>query len=153
MNIYRGCQHQCIYCDSRSECYQIENFQDVLVKTNAVELLEKELPRKRVKGMIGTGSMSDPYLPAERQYNLTGRALEVIARHRFPVHIFTKSDLVLRDLDTLKAINQMRAVVSFTITTPHDQLAKKLEPGCHFPHNYLQPCKPCLKMVLQPASY
>ena len=81
MNIYRGCEHQCIYCDSRSECYQIENFKDVLVKVNALELLEKELPRKRTRGTIGTGSMSDPYTPAEKRYNLTGRALEIIARH------------------------------------------------------------------------
>ena len=133
MNIYRGCQHQCIYCDSRSECYQIEDFQDVIVKTNAVELLEKELARKKVKGMIGTGSMSDPYLPIEREYHLTARALQVIARRRFAVHILTKSDLVLRDLDILKAINQVHAVVSFTITTPHDDLAKKLEPGAPSP--------------------
>ena len=82
MNLYRGCQHQCIYCDSRSECYQIENFNDVLVKVNAIELLRKELPRKRVKGTIGTGSMNDPYMPLEAQRNLTGQALQVIAAAR-----------------------------------------------------------------------
>src|SRR5512135_1502250 len=87
MNLYRGCQHQCIYCDSRSLCYGIEDFHDVLVKVNAIELLERELSRKRVKGVIGTGSMSDPYTPAERQYNLTGRALQVIAAHQFPILI------------------------------------------------------------------
>jgi DNA repair photolyase len=129
MNIYRGCQHQCIYCDSRSECYQIENFNDVLVKVNAIDLLRKELPRKRVKGTIGTGSMSDPYLPLEAQRNLTGQALEVIADHRFPVHMITKSDLVLRDLEILRQISQVYAAVTFTITTTDDSLAKKLEPG------------------------
>jgi len=129
MNIYRGCQHQCIYYDSRSECYQIENFNDVQVKGNAIELLRKELPRKRVRGTIGTGSMSDPYLPLEKERNLTGQALQVIAAHHFPVHIITKSDLVLRDLETLRQISQVYAAVTFTITTADDSLAKKLEPG------------------------
>ena len=130
MNLYRGCQHQCIYCDSRSECYRIENFNtEVLVKANAIELLEKELARKRVKGTIGTGSMNDPYMPLEEDVNLTGRALKVIARFGFPVHVVTKSDLVLRDLDTLCEINTRFAAVSFTITTADDELAKKLEPG------------------------
>jgi DNA repair photolyase len=130
MNLYRGCQHRCIYCDSRSECYQIEDFDgEVLVKANAVELLRKELARKRVKGTIGTGSMNDPYMPLEGEINLTGRALEVIAQFRFPVHILTKSDLVLRDLDTLCKINETFAAVSFTITTADDDLGRKLEPG------------------------
>jgi DNA repair photolyase len=128
MNLYRGCQHQCIYCDSRSECYQIEDFNDdVLVKVNAIELLRKELASKRVKGTIGTGSMNDPYMPLERELNLTGQALTVIAQSGFPVHIITKSDLVLRDLDTLCKINRRYAAVSFTITTADDELAKKLE--------------------------
>ncbi len=129
MNLYRGCSHQCIYCDSRSECYQIENFTDVLVKVNAIDLLRKELPRKRVKGTIGTGSMSDPYLPLEATRNLTGQALEVIAQQKFPVHALTKSDLILRDLDTLREINRVYAAVSFTITTADDDLGKQLEPG------------------------
>ena len=130
MNLYRGCQHQCIYCDSRSECYQIDNFNhEVLIKANAIELLRKELARKRNKGTIGTGSMNDPYMPLEREVNLTGRALEVIAQFRFPVHIVTKSDLVLRDLDTLCDIGRVYAAVSFTITTAHDELGHKLEPG------------------------
>jgi DNA repair photolyase len=130
MNLYRGCQHQCIYCDSRSECYGIENFnQDVLVKVNAIELLEKELPRKRVKGVIGTGSMNDPYMPLEKRYNLTGRALALIARHGFGVHVITKSDLVLRDLELLSAIRKVHALVSFTVTTADDDLSRKIEPG------------------------
>ena len=129
MNLYRGCTHQCIYCDSRSECYQIENFADVLVKVNAIDLLKKELPRKRVKGTIGTGSMSDPYLPLETTRKLTGQALAVIAQHRFPVHVLTKSDLVLRDIETLREISRVYAAVSFTITTADDDLGKRLEPG------------------------
>jgi DNA repair photolyase len=129
MNLYRGCEHQCIYCDSRSQCYRIETFTDVLVKTNAITLLRQELPRKRVKGTIGTGSMSDPYTPAERHYNLTGQALEVIAEFDFPVHIITKSDLVLKDLDALRDINRNLAIVSFTITTTDDAQAKRIEPG------------------------
>lgn len=133
MNLYRGCQHQCIYCDSRSECYQIENFDDVLVKVNAIDLLRHELARKRVKGTIGTGSMSDPYTYVEKQYNLTGQALAVIAEFGFPVHIITKSDMVLKDLDTLCAINRAQAVVSFTLTTADDTLAGQVEPGAPRP--------------------
>jgi DNA repair photolyase len=129
MNLYRGCQHQCIYCDSRSECYQIEDFSDILVKANAIELLRAELASKRVKGTIGTGSMNDPFMPLEKKINLTGRALEVIAEFRFPVHVITKSDLVLKDLDTLREINRVFAAVTFTITTADDELGKVLEPG------------------------
>ena len=109
MNLYRGCQHQCIYCDSRSECYQIENFKDVLVKVNAIDLLRKELASKRVKGTVGTGAMQDPYTPSEARLNMTGQALEVIAQFRFPVHVITKSDLVLRDLDTLRDQQALRS--------------------------------------------
>ena len=130
MNLYRGCQHRCIYCDSRSECYRIENFDgEVLVKANAIKLLRRELASKRVKGTIGTGSMNDPYMPLEAEVNLTGRALDVIAEFRFPVHVMTKSDMVLRDLDTLCQINRVYAAVSFTITTADDELGQKLEPG------------------------
>ena len=130
MNLYRGCQHRCIYCDSRSLCYGIDGFdKEVLVKVNAIELLQYTLPRKRVKGTIGTGSMNDPYMPLEKQYNLTGRALEVIAENRFPVHIITKSDLVLKDLKTLVEVNKVYAAVSFTVTTADDELGKKIEPG------------------------
>lgn len=133
MNLYRGCQHQCIYCDSRSECYQIENFADIHVKTNAIDLLADALPRKRVRGTIGTGSMNDPYMPVERKYRLTGRALEVIRDHHFPVHVITKSDLVLRDLDLLVDIGRVYSAVTFTITTADDDLARILEPGAPLP--------------------
>jgi len=129
MNLYRGCQHRCIYCDSRSECYGIEHFdQDVLIKANAVDLLRDELPRKRRKGIIGTGSMNDPYMPLEEKVKLTQRALEVIAEHGFGVHVMTKSELVLRDARVLKRISRVAAAVSFTITTADDELAKKVEP-------------------------
>jgi DNA repair photolyase len=135
MNLYRGCQHRCIYCDSRSLCYGIEDFDgEVLVKANALELLRRELARKRVKGYIGTGSMNDPYMPVERKLRVTGQALEIIAEFGFPVHVLTKSDLVLRDAETLQAIQQRSsAVVSFTITTPDDALARQVEPGAPSP--------------------
>jgi DNA repair photolyase len=129
MNLYRGCQHQCIYCDSRSLCYHIENFKDVLVKVNGPELLRNELARKRVKGTIGTGSMHDPYMPIEKERYLTGEALEIMAEFTFPVHIMTKSDLVLRDLDVIAQISRIYAAVTFTITTIDDDLGKKVEPG------------------------
>ncbi|HEX38042.1 MAG TPA: radical SAM protein [Candidatus Cloacimonetes bacterium] len=129
LNLYRGCQHQCIYCDSRSDCYRIENFADILVKTNAIEVLQDELPRKRNKGTIGFGSMNDPYMPIEKERELTKKALEAIQKNRFPVHILTKSALVTRDIDVLKKIAEQYAAVSFTVTTADDDLCKKLEPG------------------------
>lgn len=129
MNLYRGCQHQCIYCDSRSECYQIADFAEIQVKVNALGRLSDEIRRKRVKGTIGTGSMNDPYMPIEAERRLTRGALQIISAAKFPVHIITKSDLVLRDLDILKEISRVYAAVSFTITSADDALSKKLEPG------------------------
>lgn len=138
MNLYRGCEHQCIYCDTRSECYRIENFEDeILVKINALPLLEDALSRKRKVGIIGFGSMNDPYTYAEKRYNLTGEALKIVAKYRFPVHIITKSDMVLKDLETLKQINQVKARVSFTVTTTDDDLARRLEPGAPVPSRRL----------------
>ncbi len=128
MNLYRGCQHQCIYCDSRSECYRIDDFADIQVKTNAIDLLRRELATKRVKGTVGTGSMHDPYMPLEEKVGLTRRALGVLSEFRFPVHVLTKSDLVLRDLDALTRIARVHATVSFTVTTANDELAAKTEP-------------------------
>ncbi|MFC2078973.1 radical SAM protein [Candidatus Bipolaricaulota bacterium] len=130
LNLYRGCQHRCIYCDSRSRCYGIDEFdRDVLVKVNAIELLEDELSRKRKKGIIGTGSMNDPYMPLEEEVELTRRTLETIADYRFGVHVITKSDLVVRDIDILQKIARVSAAVSLTITTADDALAKVVEPG------------------------
>ena len=133
MNLYRGCQHQCIYCDSRSDCYRIGDFSEIRVKVNALDLLADVLPRKRMRGTIGFGSMNDPYMPVEREYQLTGKALEIISSNNFPVHILTKSDLVLRDIDLLENISRVYAAVSFTITTADDELARKLEPGAPLP--------------------
>lgn len=134
INIYRGCPHQCIYCDSRSECYQIEDFTQTLYKSNTVERLKDELPRKRTKGVICFGSMSDTYNPYEKKLRLSRSALEVIHQYKFPIHIITKSDLIIRDLNLIKAISQESyAAVSFTITTADDKLAKKVEPGAPSP--------------------
>jgi len=138
MNLYRGCQHQCIYCDSRSDCYRIEDFAKIQVKINALDLLEDILPRKRVRGTIGFGSMNDPYMPVEREYRLTGKSLEIISDNEFPVHILTKSDLVLRDIELLIEISNVYAAVSFTITTADDELARKLEPGAPLPSQRFQ---------------
>lgn len=122
-------QQHCIYCDSRSECYQIDHFdEEVLVKANAIDLLRDELSRKRIKGPVSLGSMNDPFMPLEAEVNLTGRALAVIAEFGFPIHIITKSALVLKDLDTLREIARTYASISFTITTTDDNLAAKIEP-------------------------
>ncbi|MCD6234816.1 MAG: radical SAM protein [Candidatus Marinimicrobia bacterium] len=129
MNCYRGCQHGCIYCDTRSDCYRVRSFNDVEVKINAVDLLRKELAAKRTKGTVGTGSMHDPYMPLEIQEKLTRHTLEVLSDFHFPVHIMTKSNLVLRDLDVLKQLSNVYAAVTFTITTVRNDLSLLLEPN------------------------
>lgn len=131
MNIYRGCSHGCIYCDSRSKCYQFTHeFEDIEVKQNAPELLEEALAKKRKRCMIGTGSMGDPYIPIEKELGLMRRCLEIIDRYNFGSTLITKSDLVLRDLDILTRINnKTKAVVQMTLTTADDQLCRKIEPG------------------------
>ena len=128
MNLYRGCPHRCIYCDSRSNCYHIDHFDIVRGKENALAILEKELSKKREKGIIGIGSMSDPYHPLELEYEQTRGALKLIEKYGFGVSIDTKSDLILRDIDLLKKI-QLRnhVIIKFTITTPRDELAKIIE--------------------------
>ena len=131
MNIYRGCTHGCIYCDSRSRCYQFTHpFEDVEVKQNAPELLEQALKSKRKKCMIGTGSMSDPYMHCEEQLGLTRRCLEIILKYGFGAAIQTKSDRILRDIDLLDEINRSaKCVVQMTLTTWDDELCRKLEPN------------------------
>ena len=131
MNLYRGCQHGCIYCDSRSDCYQMDHvFEDVAVKENALVLLEGALKRKRRPCMIGTGSMSDPYMPLEEKLRYTRQALELIERYGFGVTLITKSDRMLRDLDLLKAINdRTKCVVQMTLTTVDEELCRKIEPN------------------------
>ncbi len=130
MNLYRGCTHGCIYCDSRSAIYNMNHaFEDIEVKQNSLELLKKELI-KRPKAMIGTGAMTDPYIPLEMDLTYVRRSLELIYRYGFGFTCITKSDLVLRDLDLLKKINEKsKAVVQMTITTVDDELCRILEPN------------------------
>lgn len=131
MNIYRGCLHGCIYCDSRSLCYQMKHkFEDIEVKANAVELLENALRRKRNKCMIGTGAMSDPYMPIEEKLGNMRKCLEVIERYGFGVTMITKSTKVLCDLDLLKKINEKsKCVVQMTLTTYDEDLCRIVEPN------------------------
>ena len=131
MNIYRGCTHGCVYCDSRSRCYQFTHpFEDVEVKQNAPTLLEKALKSKRKKCMIGTGSMSDPYMHCEEELALTRRCLEIIRDNGFGLAIQTKSDRILRDIDLLDEINKTaKCVVEMTLTTYDDALCALLEPN------------------------
>ena len=131
MNIYRGCSHGCIYCDSRSKCYQFTHpFEDIEVKQNAPELLEKALKSKRKKCMIGTGAMSDPYMHYEEELRLTRKCLEIIKKYEFGLAIQTKSDRILRDIDLLDEINRSaKCVVQITLTTYDDDLCQILEPN------------------------
>ena len=129
MNVYRGCQHACIYCDSRSDCYQLGDLSHIRVKTNAPILLQKKLKGMKSKAVIGTGSMNDPYMPVEKEYGLVRSCLKIIAQYGFPVHIITKSYLVLRDMDVIADIARIHAVVSFTITCAEDTMSSLIEPG------------------------
>ena len=131
MNIYRGCSHGCIYCDSRSKCYQFTHaFEDIEVKQNAPELLDRALKSKRKKGIIGTGSMSDPYMHCEAELGLTRKCLEIILRRGFGAAIQTKSDRILRDLDLLEQINRnAKCVVQMTLTTWDPSLCRIIEPN------------------------
>ena len=131
MNIYRGCTHGCIYCDSRSKCYQMNHdFEDIEVKSNALELLDMRLQQKRKKCMITTGSMSDPYMPLENQLQMTRKSLEIIERYGFGASVLTKSDLVLKDLDIIEKIHKKsRFVLQMTLTTFDEDLCKLIEPN------------------------
>lgn len=131
MNIYRGCTHGCIYCDSRSDCYQMDHdFEDIEVKINAPELLEEALGRKKHACMIGTGAMCDPYMHCEKELCLTRKCLEIIKKYGFGVSVQTKSSLILRDKELLAEINRnFKAVVNITITTADDKLCKIIEPN------------------------
>ena len=131
MNLYRGCVHGCIYCDSRSSCYGMAHrFEDVAAKQNAPALLEAALKARRKPCMIGTGSMSDPYMPCERELRLTRQCLELIHRYGFGAAVLTKSDGIMRDLELLQAIaERARAVVQMTLTTWDEDLCSVLEPN------------------------
>ena len=131
MNIYRGCTHGCIYCDSRSRCYQMNHdFEDIEVKRNAPELLEQKLSSKRKKCMIGTGAMCDPYMHCEAELSLMRRCLEIINSHGFGIAVQTKSDLILRDINIIEEINsKAKAVVQMTLTTADKNLCRIIEPN------------------------
>lgn len=131
MNLYRGCSHGCIYCDSRSRCYHIDHdFEDIEIKANAIELLENSLKRKRAKCMLGTGSMTDPYIPLESKIGHVRKALALADQYGFGFTLITKSDRVLRDLDLLKAINEKtKCVVQMTLTTYDEDFCRKIEPN------------------------
>ncbi len=131
MNVYRGCSHGCIYCDARSKCYQFDHaFEDIEVKQNAPELLEKALRSMRKRCMIGTGAMCDSYIPAEKNLNITRRCLELIDQYEYGVAIQTKSELILRDISLLESINKKtKAVVQMTLTTFDDDLSRIVEPN------------------------
>ncbi len=131
MNLYRGCTHGCIYCDSRSKCYRMNHdFEDIEVKLKADELLEHTLRRKRTKGMIMAGALTDPYVPIEEELQITRRCLNQIERFDFGLAIQTKSNLIMRDIDILDKINRKtKCVVGITMTTYDEELCKKLEPN------------------------
>lgn len=129
MNLYRGCSHGCIYCDSRSNCYHIDEFDIVKGKENSLLILEKELSNQKKTGVVGIGAMSDTYNPQEIKYEQTRGALKLLLKYGFGVSIDTKSDLILRDIDILKEINKKNnCIVKFTITTPSDELSHIIEP-------------------------
>lgn len=131
MNVYRGCTHGCIYCDARSDCYNFNHdFEDIEVKENAPELLEKALRAKRRRCMIGTGAMCDPYLHVERELEITRRCLEIVDKYGFGVTLLTKSDLIMRDIDLIEKINSSaKAVVQMTLTTADEELCRIVEPN------------------------
>lgn len=131
MNLYRGCVHGCIYCDSRSRCYRIDHpFEDVEVKRNALELLDAALRKKRRRGMLSTGAMTDPYIPEEEIFGLTRGAMRLALRHGFGFALQTKSTRVLRDLPLLQELNaRTRCVVQMTLTTADEALCRKIEPN------------------------
>lgn len=131
MNLYRGCSHGCIYCDSRSRCYHMEHaFEDIEVKENAIDLLGYALKHKRKKCMIGTGAMTDPYIPLEMEIGNVRKALQLIYEYGHGVTVHTKSNRVLRDLDLLQKINERtKCVVQMTLTTYDEDLCRKIEPN------------------------
>lgn len=130
MNLYRGCNHGCIYCDSRSSCYGVEDFEHVKAKENALLIVRDDLRRKVKKGVVGTGAMCDPYNPYEKEMELTRHSLELLAAFGFGVSVLTKSTGILRDLSLYQMIAEQSPVICMlTITTCDDSLAKKLEPG------------------------
>lgn len=130
MNLYKGCCHGCIYCDSRSECYQIQDFDTVRAKENAIAIIGSELRKKIKKGVIGTGSMSDPYNPFEEKTKLTRQALELVDTYQFGIGVATKSSLITRDIDLLMRIKKHSPIIcKITVTTLDDDMCRKIEPN------------------------
>ena len=132
-NIYRGCQHGCVYCDTRSECYKILDLTKITVKENAPELLEKALRSKRKKHTINFGSMNDPYMPIEKELQLTRQCLQIIEKYKYPIHIITKSNLILKDIRIISEIGKIYSAVTFSISTSDDILSSKIEPFASSP--------------------
>lgn len=153
MNLYRGCTHGCIYCDSRSACYGFAHpFDDVEVKTNAAELLEQALRRRRTRCMLGTGSMTDPYIPLEEEFRLVRRALELADRYGFGFTLITKSARVLRDLDLLRSIHsKAKCVVQMTLTTRDEALCRRIEPHVSTTRERFEALKPCATPASPPS--
>lgn len=138
MNIYRGCCHGCIYCDSRSDCYHNDQFDQVKVKADALRIIRDDLESKVKTGVVGTGAMSDPYNPFEEELQLTRRALTLLEAYGFGVAIATKSDLIVRDIDVLASIHRtMPAICKITLTTCDGRLAAKVEPHAPSPSRRL----------------
>ena len=141
-NLIRGCTHGCIYCDSRSVCYQVDDFENIAVKENALKLIEHELSRKRKKTMLTTGAMSDPYVHAESHLRLMEGTLKLIEKYGFGISVLTKSKMILRDINLYKKINnKYKAIVQLTITTTDDELAKIIEPNVSLPSERLNVLK------------
>ncbi|MCB5950658.1 radical SAM protein [Enterococcus sp. BWT-B8] len=144
MNVYRGCNHGCIYCDSRSECYQIEQFDQVTYKENALVLLNQELQGKRKKAVIGFGAMSDAYNQLEKKKYLTRQVLELIDIHGFGISLATKSSLLTRDIDCFKKIQRHSPVnLGFSFSTSHDGLARKIERNVSLPSERFRAIEEC----------
>lgn len=148
MNLYRGCSHGCIYCDSRSLCYGMSHqFEDIEVKENAIDLLWHALMHKRSKAMIGMGSMTDPYIPLEGKLQHTRKALELCLKYGFGITLITKSTLVLRDLDLLEKINERtKAVVQMTLTTFDEAYAGRSSLTSPLQESASRPYAPCRKL-------
>ncbi len=133
INIYKGCNFQCIYCDSRSECYRIDDFNDIEIKINADEILYSELRKKRNKNTIAIGAMSDSYNCADQKYKLTSKCLNIIAEAGFPLHLRTKSNRIVEDINILKKVETNGLSTAFSVSTTDDTLAKIIEPGASVP--------------------
>lgn len=130
MNLYRGCHHGCIYCDSRSDCYQNYDFDTVKLKANVLDILAKELRSKRSKGVVGIGAMSDSYNRFEASQNITRGSLKLIKDYHFGVSLETKSDLVVRDIDLFLEIKKYHnVIVKMSITCADDRLSAIIEPN------------------------